>query len=161
METIEPKRKIVRSNGALYVLLLLLVIGVITAGNLLSERWDLPRAIVQITLYVLLLVLGWAVYRYCLTSFRYTLTDRLLSVERVVGRKERADECVHLSDITRIGPYDKERETGRRARRLYVNGRKDALAVHVRGAGGGRTLLINPGAEFREKLVSQWKSART
>jgi hypothetical protein len=160
LETVEPKRGFIRSSGALYVALLLLVLGVIAAGNALSTLWEVPRVYVQITLYALLLLLGWYVYRYYLTAFRYTLTDRVFAVERVVGKKARADECVHLSDIARIRAYDGAQDDTGRRRNLSARRKKDSIAVYVRGEKGGRVLIVSPSEEFIEKLTTQWKIAR-
>ncbi len=159
MEKSEPKRRFVRSDGALYVLLLMAVIGIIVAGNALSDRWQLPRLFVQLSLYAILLAIGWLVYRYCLVSFRYTLTQRMFRVERIVGRKERAEENVHLSDIAWIRLAADPACDIRRARRVYTGKRKNTLAVGIRAA-KQYTLLISPSDELKEKLIRQWKIAR-
>mgnify|MGYP001370377981 CR=1 FL=1 len=159
-ETVEPKRRPIRSLGALYVVLLALVVGVIAAGNALSAHWSVPRIYIQLTMYAVLLALGWYVYRYYLTSFRYTLTDRLFAIERVVGKKQRADECIRLSDITRMQPFDRESTQGAKVKNLTARAKKDSLAVTVRDAKGTRVLLVSPGEELTEKLSAQWKVAR-
>ena len=58
MENAAPKPRIIRSAGALYVILLLLVVGVIAAANALNERLSIPRGYVQIALYAVLLFAG-------------------------------------------------------------------------------------------------------
>jgi len=159
-ETVEPKRRPIRSLGALYIVLLVLVVGIIAAGNALSAHWDVPRIYIQLTMYAILLALGWYVYRYYLTSFRYTLTDRLFAIERIVGKKQRADECVRLSDITRMESFERDAAQGAKVKRLTALAKKDSLAVTVRDAKGTRILLISPGEELKEKLAAQWKVAR-
>ncbi len=159
-ETVEPQRRPIRSLGALYVVMLVLVVGVIAAGNLLSAHWDVPRIFIQLTMYAILLALGWYVYRFYLTSFRYTLTDRMFAIERIVGRKQRADECVRLGEITRIQPFDGEKTEGVKVKNLSARAKKSSLAVTVRDAKGTRILLISPGDEFAGQLADQWKTAR-
>jgi hypothetical protein len=159
-ETVEPKRRPIRSLGALYVVMLLLVVGVIAAGNALSAHWNVPRIYIQLTMYAILLALGWYAYRFYLTSFCYTLTDRLFAIERVVGKKQRADECIRLGDITRIQPFDRENTDGAKVKNLSARAKADSLAVTVRDAKGTRILLVSPGDEFAEQLAVQWKSER-
>ena len=160
METSSPKRRLIRSDGALYALLLVAVIGIIVAGNALNSRWNLPRLYVQGTLYAVLLLLGWLVDRYCLIGFRYTLTERMLRVERLVGKKVRADENVHLSDIAWIRPAASCAGDIEKPRRVYTGRRADALAAQVCLAAKRYTLLVSASPEFTEKLIRQWKIAR-
>lgn len=160
MEVVEPKRGPIRSAGALYAVLLLLVVGVIVAGNALSANWSVPRVFVQVTLYVLLLVIGWYVYRYFLTAFRYTLTDRVFSVERVVGKRERADVGVHLADIVKIVPAVRLDGTEGKRKNLSARPKKDSVAVVIRARAGSRVFIVSPSEEFLEKLTTQWKLAR-
>jgi hypothetical protein len=160
MEVVESKRGPIRSAGVLYAVLLLLVLGIIAAGNALSAVWPVPRVFVQITLYILLLVIGWYVYRYLLTSFRYTLTDRVFAVERVVGKKERADVGVHLVDIIQIIPAIQINDLEGKSRNLSARSKKDSVAVVIRAQTGNRIFIVSPSAEFLEQLKAQWKIAR-
>ncbi len=160
MEKAAPRRQFVRSDGALYVLMLVLVIGVIVAGNALSALWGLPRLYVQLALYAVLIAVGYWVYRRCLVVFRYSLTDRMLTIDRIVGKKMRNDENVHLCDIVALRPFDgTNRDTGK-LRWLYVNRRRDTLAVTVSTGGRRFTILMSPSEEFAGKLLAQWKTAR-
>jgi len=160
MEVVEPKRGPIRSAGTLYAVLLLLVVGVIVAGNALSANWSVPRVFVQITLYALLLAIGWYVYRYFLTAFRYTLTDRVFAVERVVGKKERADVGMHLADIVKIVPAEQLDGTEGKRKNLSARPKKDSVAVVIRARPGNRVFIVSPSEEFLEKLTAQWKIAR-
>lgn len=160
MEKVTPTRQFVRSDGALYVLLIFLVLGIIMAGNALSVLWNLPRLFVQLTLYVILIGIGYFVYRKCLIGFRYSLTDRMLGIDRIVGKKSRPEAGVHLSDIVAIRPFGEVAEETGKVHGLYVNRKRDALAVIVSVGGKRQTLLINPSEEFTGKLMAQWKIAR-
>ena len=67
--------------------------GPIAAANALEDHLQIPREYSQIALYALLIAAGWYIYRFRLTTFRYTLTDSLFSIDRLTGRSERA---IHL-----------------------------------------------------------------
>ena len=155
----EPKKRILTSDGALYVVLLIAVIGIIVAGNALSAWLDLPRLIVQIVLYAVLLVIGYLVYRYRLLAFRYVLTERMLYVERAVGRKRKNEEQTHLSSIELLRPYS-EADAAGKLLKLYTGRQSDALMLRTREGGLLRTILISPSEEFRSKLTELWKNQR-
>ena len=159
-EKVEPARRFIRSDGALYALLLLLTLGVITAANALNALWALPRLAVQLTLYLILFGLGYFVYRRYLVCFYYTLTDRMFSVDRIVGKKRRGDESVHLADVVAIRPYPQAQGDLGKLRKLYVDNKGKTLALTVVAAGKRFTLLISPSQEFAGKLIAQWKTVR-
>ncbi|MEG1524306.1 MAG: hypothetical protein RRZ24_00490 [Clostridia bacterium] len=159
-EKIAPKRKFIRSDGALYAVLLIAVIGIIVAGNTLSVVWMLPRFYVQLTLYIILLGMGYLVYRFCLVIYGYTLTNRMLVVDRIIGKKVRSDENVHLSDIVSIRPLEKADGELGKCRALYLGRRREALAVTVCTRGRRYTILISPSEAFAGKLIKQWKIER-
>lgn len=159
-ETAAPKRRVLRTDGALYLALLAAVIVVIMLGYRLSAAWALPRFYVQLALYAVLLGLGYLAYRKCLVSFRYTLTDRMLRVERVVGKKARPDAHIHLLDILSVRPYSELNEdVAGKLETACVGGRRDALAVTYDLAGKKHTILLSLSEENRRKLVQQWKNA--
>lgn len=160
MERAEPRRRFIRSDGALYVLLLIFVFGVILSGNYVSARYEVPRFFVQLTLYALLLGLGYWLYRTQLVAFRYTVTDRMLSVTRLVGKKERADAHIRLSDIVSIRPFaELDAAKAGKLQRVYVGRRADALAVTYAAGGARSTLLLSPSEENTRKLIAAWKSS--
>lgn len=161
MERAEPKRRILVSDGALYATLLLAVIAVITLGNALSRRFDWPQAVVQVSLYALLLALGWLVYRYGLVSFRYTLTEHALYIERVIGKRIKAEAHISLEDIECIRPCREAYDNGTgKGLPLYTGRRRDAWLLHVQGRGRepGGAFILSPSDNFTGKLINQWKS---
>ena len=103
-ETVEPAKRIIRSDVALYVLVVVVVFAAILLVSALIVLLGLPEFVSQLALFAALLVFGWRLYRVRLLSYRYTLTERMLSVDRIVGRKQRPELAVHLSDITHIRP---------------------------------------------------------
>ena len=160
MERSEPKRRILRSDGALYLAVLLGVLAVIWGANALSSRYDWPRLYVQLSLYAVLIGLMFVLYRKCLLVFRYTLTDRMLSVERMVGKKCKPEESVHLSDITAIRPVSEAGGALPKPRGCFTGRRRDALAVTVREPARTFTLLLSPSDPFTASLTAQWKISR-
>ncbi len=160
MERSEPKRRILRSDGALYLAVLAGVLAVIIGANALSSRYQWPRLFVQLTLYVVLLAVMYVIYRCCMLSFRYTLTDRMLSVERLVGKKCKPEESVHLRDVVAICPVAEATAALQAPRGVYTGRRRDTLAVTVCEPKRTFTLLISPTNEFADKLIKQWKRNR-
>ena len=155
METAEPKWRLIRSSGALYTVLILLVFGAIAAANALNMHFDVPRAAVQIPLYALILLYGWYARRTDLTRYRYTLTDRVLAVERIVGGKERSSAAVDISDIIEVTSGERAAKTGVPAVRWSVRRARESAALRIRGETGERLWLISPEAEFLDKLAAQ------
>ena len=94
-----PEKKHIRSEGALYALLVLGALLVIGLGNRLQAWLGLPPVLVQGVLYALLLALGYWVLRFRLTSHRYTLTDKAFFVTRLTGRSEKLIAEVPLESI--------------------------------------------------------------
>lgn len=162
MENAAPKPRVIRSAGALYVALLLLAIGSIAAANALEEHLRIPRKYSQIAFYALLLGLGLYIYRFRLTAFRYTLTDRFFSIDRLAGRNEREEERLPLSDIIDIGmiiPESRFRVRLGAIRNRSFLPKMKSTAIRYRDNGEERILLVSPGDEMLEKLTAQWKNA--
>ena len=133
-EVAAPKKKHIRSEGALYALLVVGALLIIGFGNRLQTLLDLPPVLVQGTLYALLIGLGWWVMRYRLTSYRYTLTDRAFFVTRLMGKSEKLMAEIPLEDIECAAPYD--------GGRLLVMDRK-AWCAAVHGVAKRQTQLSN------------------
>lgn len=155
METAEPKRRLIRSSGALYTVLILLVFGAIAAANALNTRFDVPRAAVEIPLNVLILLYGWHARRTDLTSCRYTLTNRVFAVERIVGGRERLSAAVDISDIIEVTTAEQAAKTGIPAANWSLRPAREASALRIRGEKGDRIWLVSASADFLEKLAKQ------
>ncbi|MEN6418949.1 MAG: hypothetical protein ABFC73_08525 [Clostridiaceae bacterium] len=163
MENASPKPRVIRSTGALYVVLLLLAIGSIAAANALEERLQIPREYPQIALYALLLFAGWYVYRFRLTTFRYTLTDRVFAIDRLTGQAERAEERVLLGEILQVEGFASAQNSKSRLgalRNRSILPRKKSTAIRYRDGGEELTLLISPSEALLEQLNEQWQNAR-
>ena len=160
MERAEPKRRILASGGALYAVLLASVILAIVVGNDISGRFLVPRAYVQPALYAVLLLAGYVFYRFRLLSYRYTLTDRTLGVDRILGGRERAKVRVALSDIGEIRPLsDRTGAPPVRPASFYRGKRREALYILYRRDGVLGAILLSPSDTLKGKLLEQWKNA--
>ena len=162
MENASPKPRVIRSKGALYVVLLLLAVGSIAAANALEERLKIPREYSQIALYALLLGAGWYIYRFRLTTFRYTLTDRVFAIDRLTGQTERAEERILLSDILLVEGFAYAQGSKTRlgaARKRSVLPRKKSTVILCRDGGEENALLISPSEALLEQLNEQWRIA--
>ena len=93
-----PEKKHIRSEGALYALLVLGALLIIGLGNRLQAWLGLPPVLVQGVLYALLLALGYWVLRFRLTSHRYTLTDKAFFVTRLTGRIEDTTMLIYRAE---------------------------------------------------------------
>ncbi len=160
MERAEPKRHILASGGALYAVLLASVILAIVVGNDISGRFLLPREYLQPGLYAVLLVAGYLFYRFRLLSYRYTLTDRTLGADRILGGRECKRVRVALLDILEIRPFsDRTRALPIRPAALYRGKRRDAIYILYRQDGALGALLLSPSDTLKGKLLEQWKNA--
>ncbi len=145
-----PKKAVVRSDGALYVLLLLLVFGAIALSYVLSKQFGINRLYVQLGLYALLLIVGYAVYRIRLIDYIYTLTKTDLIVTQAVGSKQKELAAVPLRAIERFGAYEKT--DAKPAQRTYRGGKEKTTAVWYTDAGERYVLLLNATDALKEKL---------
>ena len=160
-EVASPEKKHIRSEGALYALLVLGALIVIGLGNRLRDVLDLPPVLVQGGLYALLLASGYCVLRFRLTSFRYTLTDKALFVSRLTGRSEKLMAEVPLEAIEYAGPYDgaKLKELGcRMGPSVRVGKIEDTTMLIYREEGALQCLCLSAGETLKGKLTEPWKS---
>ena len=159
-ETVEPAKRFIRSDVALYVLVVVVVFAAILLVSALIVLLGLPEFVSQLVLFAALLVFGWRLYRVRLLSYRYTLTERMLSVDRIVGRKQRPELAVHLSDITHIRPAAQLPQKSCRASASACawGDKTQATAVAYRAGGEASILLLSLSDGMREKLIAQWKT---
>ena len=160
-ELAAPKKKYIHSEGALYALLVLGALIVISLGNRLLSVLDLPPVLIQGTLYALLLALGYWVLRFRLTSHRYTLTDRAFFVTRLTGKSEKLMAEVPLRAIEYAGPYDeaKLKELGCRMGPNVRAGKIEETTMLIyREDGSLQCLCLSAGEELKGKLTEPWKN---
>jgi len=160
-EVCQPERRIIRSDLLLYVLVVIGAMAFIFVTTFIIALLELPALIAQLTQFAILLVCGWRLYRTRLISYRYTLTARMFSIDRVTGKRIKPDMSVHLSDITSVRQYGQlASDEGGKRENLYLGRKEYTTAVTYRVAGTQRTMLLSMTDEMRKQLVAQWKIAR-
>lgn len=154
-ETARPPNRLNRSIGALYIILMALILAVISAANLLDTRWQIPRYLVQPFFYVLIAIVSVYIYRRHYVCFRYTLTDQTLLIERLAGGSERMVAAVLLTDIMAIETSEREKRFFQHAINASILSRKDSTLLHV-GRGTGEVMIwISPSEIFLRQLKTQ------
>ncbi len=149
-EVSEPKRRIIRTDAALYLVLLFGAIGCIALSQWLSARFGVMRLVFQILLYAALFGMGYAFYRLRLVSFRYTLTSAELTVSQIVGRKETTLCAVPLSAIAALGAWEDGK--GVYDGRTFAGRRSDALCVYYRKEAEPHVLCLSASETLRALL---------
>lgn len=158
METATPKWRIARSAGAVYIMLIALMIGCISIGNLLYASWQIPRHISQPILYALIAISGYFLYRRHYICYRYTLTDDLFAIERVGGNVEKTIAVIALADIRAMTPYTEKICIS--AKMIHASfPPKDRQTCILTTRDGKKTVYtISASDELVNKLTAQWKS---
>ncbi len=158
-EVAAPEKKHIRSEGALYALLVLGALLVIGIGNRLQTKLDLPPVLVQGVLYAGLIGLGYYVLRFRLTSFRYTLTDKAFFVSKLSGKSEKLLAEIPLGSIEYAGPYDGEKLKAMGCR-LGPNVRagklEETTMLIYQEDGTRRALCLSAKEELKGKLTEPW-----
>lgn len=145
-----PRRAIVRSDGALYVLLLIGTLGTIFLAYTLSRQFGVNRLYVQLGLYAVLLTVGFLIYRMRLIDYLYELTDTEFRVRQAVGSKEKPIVSVPLSSISEVGAYRKT--DGRAEYRTYRGALERTTAVRYTVDGQAKAVFLNPSDRLLELL---------
>ena len=149
-ERTEPKRGIVRTDGALYVLLLLGTFAAIFLARLLADRLGVNKLYVQIGLYAALLGTGYWIYRTRLVDYLYELYDTDLRITQIVGKKRKQLLAVPLEAVSEVGAYRKT--DAKNDQRTFHGAREKTTAVWYRKDGELRVVCMNASDALAEKL---------
>ena len=160
METIAPKRRITRSAGAIYIVLILLIIGCMLAGNLLYEQLAIPRYVTQPILYAIIAVAGYFVYRRNYLRYRYTLTTKTLAIEQISGNEEKTLAAIDLALIQNIHQNKQYRKSKEKTVYAYLPPEKNITWVLANEDGEETRYAISASEEFLVKLNEQWRQAK-
>lgn len=150
-ERCSPKRRFIRSDGVLYVLLLLGAFGAIALSRFLSNRLGANLLAVQIGLYAFLVGVGYLIYRVRLVDYLYELYDTELRVVQAVGAKQKTLLSVPIDAVTEVGAYrksDAKRDPG-----TFHGAREDTTAVWYIQDGERRVLCLNASDALKRKLA--------
>lgn len=151
-EKSEPVRRVVRNDGVLYLLLLAGAIGCIVLSRFLSNRFGVMRLPVQIGLYAVLLGSGYAVYRFLLVGYRYTLTSEELMVYKVVGSKDTLIVTVPVKAIVRTGEWNAKSRAVFDGK-TYVGKRSEAFCVYYQTESGLRAVCLSASDRLRDLIT--------
>ena len=149
-ERTEPRRKLIRTDGALYVLLLLGAFGAILLTFVLSNRFGINKLYLQIGLYAVLLGAGYWIYRTRLVDYLYELYDTELKVSQIVGSKQKLLLTVPLTDISEVGSFHKT--DAKPESRSFHGAREKTTAVWFIRDGERRVLCMNASDALIKKL---------
>ena len=160
IETVAPKRRFTRSTGAIYIILIALIIGSMSAGNLLYERFSIPRYVTQPILYTVIAVVGYLVYRRNYLRYRYTLTTNTLAIEQIGGSEEKTLAAIDLSCIHQIQHDTRKERTKTKTVYAYLPPRKSITWVLANVDGKETRYAISASSEFLDQLNEQWRLAK-
>ncbi|MEA4913955.1 MAG: hypothetical protein VB061_05250 [Christensenella sp.] len=160
METASPKWRMTRSAGAVYTALIVLIIGCISVGNLLYERFSLPRHVTQPALYAMIAIAAYYIYRRHFLRYRYTLTSDTLAMEQLGGKVERILAVISLNDIHQIQRSDDKYKNKAKIVRASLPPYREATKVFAMIDEKEIQYEISASEEFSAKLVAQWQSAK-
>ena len=158
MEIAKPERKLNYSVGAVYGILIILMVGAISLTNLIVGKWGISRILVQPAVYICLGLIAGYLYRYHYITFRYTLTDQMFAIERIAGNHQKAIATVFLEDIRAI---DSDKTSLKRQSRIInvsITSKQKSFWITV--AENDTSMIcyrVNLSPEFLEKLLSQWQ----
>ena len=157
IETIAPKRRFTRSTGAIYIILIALIIGSMAAGNLLYERFLIPRYLTQPSFYAMIATVGYLVYRRNYLRYRYTLTTNTLTIEQIGGSEEKTLAAIDLSFIFQIEHHALKQKS--KAKTVYANlpPQKTITWVLANEDGKETRYAISASEEFLDQLKEQWR----
>lgn len=162
METAEPKRKLNFSVGAVYVILIILMIVGISLTNLVVDRWGISRILVQAGVYICLALVAGYVYRVYYISFRYTLTNQMLAIEQIAGNRIKTVATIPLQDISEIGAVKStEQQFTRRTINASHFSKMESTWITVLEQDKQNVCYrVGISQAFREELARQWDIAK-
>ena len=150
-ERTEVKRRFVRTDGALYVLLLIGAFAAILLSRFLANRFGVNTLLVQIVLYAGLLGTGYWIYRARLVEYLYELYDTELRVTQAVGAKMKLLLTVPIEAVTEVGPYRKT--DAKPDQRTFHGAREETTAVWYRKDGELRVVCLSASDALKRKLT--------
>ena len=153
LEQVCEKKKLVRSDTLLFVLVVVGLLAVMFLLGYLQHTLKVISSLTQIFLFVLILAANYVIITRHLTSFRYLMTDTVLTVYRSVGKKERVAEKLLLREILFVLPYEEALHGAKGNRHaLYGGARKDSVVIgHIQGS-QLHWLMISPNEELFRAL---------
>lgn len=156
METAVPQRKLSLSAGAVYVVLIVLVIGAISLANMIYKQWQIPQYYVQPALYGLIAIGGLYAYRRHFLSYRYTLTDAMFAIERVAGERGHTIAAMMLYDILDIFPNQDCKRAKTQVIHASLPPKNETTCVVTVENGKEKCYRVSVSTELKQQLIVQW-----
>jgi membrane protein YdbS with pleckstrin-like domain len=160
IETAAPRWRITRSVGAIYIWLIVLMIGCISIGNLMYQNWQIPRYITQPILYAIIGIVAFFLYRRHYICFRYTVTDDQLAIEQIGGSKEKIVAAISLTDITTIDMEQERKQKRGRMIDASLPPKKDAIWIFTQDRDEDIIYTISASNEFVQELKKAWHATQ-
>lgn len=159
IEEQKPKRVLIKNDVVLFIVI---AIGAILFGTLAAYACmvtGIPYIWFSLATYALFGVLAVWLYRSALVTFRYTLSSRMLTVERVIGKKVRPEAQAHLSDIIKTAGYRGKAADGKAQKAGH--GKPEEMLLVVWSVGRHtEQMLIGVSKEFEKELSVRVRQAR-
>ncbi len=149
-ERIEPKRRFIRTGGALYLVLLLGAFAAIFLSRALAAWLQIKTLYVQIVLFGLLLGTWYWVYRTRMIDYLYELYDSEFCAVQAVGEKKKTILTVPLAAATEVGPYRKT--DAKPTLRTFHGRREQTTAIWFTENGQTYVACLNVSDTMKEKL---------
>lgn len=149
-ERSEPKRRFIRTDGALYLVLLAGAFLAILLSRILAARFGVSRLYVQIGLYAVLLGAGYLIYRARLIDYIYELYDTEFCVVQAVGQKRKTLLTIPLAEVGEVEPFRKT--DAKPTIRTFHGSKKDATAICFTRDGQRYVTYVCLSDTMKEKL---------
>lgn len=159
VEEQKPRRVLIKNDTVLFVVVALGSIGLGTGMSYLCMRFGLPYLWFSIMLYAFFgLVILW-LYRSALVTYRFTVSERMLTAVRVIGKKVTPEVQVHLCDIVSVDRYT-DRKTDGKVQKVGHGKKRGMLLVRYKTgkANSAAALAVSDG--FAEELSKHIKQAK-
>ncbi|MDL2217038.1 hypothetical protein LJC27_00090 [Christensenellaceae bacterium OttesenSCG-928-M15] len=151
-EQVVHKKRIFRSDGVLFVVVMVVILSVMLLLGYLGYNRQIISRPVQMGVFALMLAGCYFIITRHLTSYRYVLTDSFLTVYKSVGRKEKQAERVRLTDIRFVFFYKDAKEERGLEHGLFTGKKKEAVVVSHMLKGRRQWLIISPDETMRNAL---------
>ena len=161
-ELAEPEKRFIRTDTGLYLLMLAGILFVVGFATPIALAVGMAPAVMHWSLYIILIVLGIVIYRTRLTSWRYSLTSEGFYVDRVSGKREKAEVEIPLKRIEFIGGYDEARlkaEGRKKGPNVRCGKLENSLMILYTEDKVKKAVCITPSQKLRDKLEEPWKTS--
>lgn len=159
IEEQKPKRFLIKNDTLLFVCVAFSAVLLSFLISYICMITGIPYLWFSLGLYVFFGIITVWLYRSALVTFRYTLSERMLSAVRVIGKKESPEVQIHLSDITYVGRYSGKKSDGKASKVGHGTG-NNMLLVRYRSGRKTEACLLSVSDGFETEVVARVKLAK-